>query len=237
MEKNQITSSRFPSTSQEMSISEFIEKYWSLGGYRQVGNQFSNMDKFDYLYVIDKDILQKRRAANDKYLAMIKDEEAKHGVRFVSWMEYPPHLDKAREAYLNELEQLDPLVTNITGEFDAGFVSHSQHVSQGVEKTYSPSPNILRMSWNTTRSIGAGLTTALLKNGIRNTATRTMRMDVVILKPLRKSIQKRQSYRLVAPMLNKSGRMANIARFLPRLGWVVVCHRNNLAISTISVTR
>lgn len=147
MEKNQITSSRFPSISQEMSISEFIEKYWSLGGYRQIGNQFSNMDKFDYLYVIDKDILQKRRAANDKYLAMIKDEEAKHGVRFVSWMEYPPHLDKAREAYLNELEQLDPLVTNITGEFDAGFVSHSQHVSQGVEKTYGLTE--LPTNWDT----------------------------------------------------------------------------------------
>ena len=40
-------------TTKEMKLENFVQ-IWNLGGERSVGNQFSNMDKANYLECIDK---------------------------------------------------------------------------------------------------------------------------------------------------------------------------------------
>lgn len=45
-------------TTKEMKLENFVQ-IWNLGGERSIGNQFSNMDKANYLECIDKSAEEK----------------------------------------------------------------------------------------------------------------------------------------------------------------------------------
>lgn len=105
----------------EISMQEFTA-IWNKGGSRNIGNQFSNADKADYLMVVDT------KASNFK-----KQKEAELEVLHTSIPTYslggigrhPVNSeDEKRLRQLRcEIQCIDDIVTNITETFSAGWVS------------------------------------------------------------------------------------------------------------------
>lgn len=118
----------FTST-KEVSLEEFMQ-IWFQGGEMDIGNQYLNMNKYNYLEYIDN-------AAIEKFDELIKARE-----EFIDSLEakgeclrYPlsfKNKEDEQKSYemLSEIEDLQKSYKNIKTVFDAGWVTQSQHIQQ-----------------------------------------------------------------------------------------------------------
>lgn len=126
----------------EVKLEEFID-IWFQGGEMDIGNQYLNMNKYNYLEYIDN-------AAIEKFDELIKarDEFIDSLVEKGECFRYPlTFKNKADEQkcyeMLSEIEDLQKSYKNIKKVFDAGWVTQAHHIPQRnrfTEKEVQPLP-------------------------------------------------------------------------------------------------
>lgn len=107
----------------EVSMAQF-EAMWANGGYTSIGNQYSNMDKADYLQVVDRDaekLKTQKESELEAFHASIPTYTMMGGGRYPERIEDECKLQEMRA----ELRAIDVVVTNVAETFNAGWVSHS----------------------------------------------------------------------------------------------------------------
>ena len=105
----------------EVTLSQF-EEIWKRGGSLSRGSQFSNCDKSDYLLVIDKDAETLRRQKEEE-MEYLLDSIPTHSMMGVGRHPDSPEDEKLLQAKRDEIYSIEPIVTNVTDMFDAGWVS------------------------------------------------------------------------------------------------------------------
>lgn len=109
-------------TTKEMKLENFVQ-IWNLGGERSIGNQFSNMDKANYLECIDK-------SAEEKIVLLQKElDQFMDSIPTISIFGCGRYAERAEDVKIaNQIQEKinfasqKRTVTNITSEFDAGWV-------------------------------------------------------------------------------------------------------------------
>ena len=105
----------------EVTLEEFI-LMWNKGGSRDIGNQFSNADKSDYLMVVDIE------ASNFKKQKEKELEEFHSSIPTYSLGGVGRHPVNAKDALRlhqmrAEVQAINEVITNIVETFDAGWVT------------------------------------------------------------------------------------------------------------------
>lgn len=109
-------------TTKEMKLENFVQ-IWNLGGERSIGNQFSNMDKANYLECIDK-------SAEEKIVLLQKElDQFMDSIPTISIFGCGRYAERAEDVKIaNQIQEKinfasqKRTVNNITSEFDAGWV-------------------------------------------------------------------------------------------------------------------
>lgn len=99
---------------------------WAHGGYKSIGNQYSNGDKSEYLLVFDR----KAEELRDRKLAEVeafRDSIPTYTMMGIGKHPVNPEDEIELRAMIDELNNLSAKtqVTNVAEVFDAGWVSHS----------------------------------------------------------------------------------------------------------------
>lgn len=116
----------------ETTLAQF-NSLWNKGGFRSIGNQFSNCDKADYLSVVDT----KAKALKDKKEAEMEAFHASipaYTMGGVGRHPVNPEDERKLRAMREEIQAIDEEVTNVTETYDAGWVSSGLHAA-GASKT------------------------------------------------------------------------------------------------------
>lgn len=113
---------------------------WNRGGFRAIGNQFSNCDKADYLMVVGtkaSNLKKQKEKEMEAFHAAIPTHTMGGGVgRHPDNPEDEERLRQMRD----EIRAIDDVVTNITETFDAGWVSAGLHATGASKTTQSVAP-------------------------------------------------------------------------------------------------
>ena len=105
----------------EVTIEEFTAM-WNKGGSRDIGSQFSNCDKSDYLMVVDikaSNFKKQKEAELEAFHASIPT----HSIGGVG--KHPDKLEDSLRLYQlrAEVQAINEVITNIVETFDTGWVS------------------------------------------------------------------------------------------------------------------
>lgn len=126
----------------EVKLEEFM-RIWFQGGEMDIGNQYLNMNKYNYLEYIDNAAIEKFDElikARDEFIASLeaKGECLRYPLSF-------KNKEDEQKCYemLSEIEDLQKSYKNIKTVFDAGWVTQAHHIPQRnrfKEKEVQPLP-------------------------------------------------------------------------------------------------
>lgn len=122
----------------EITLTQFAS-LWNKGGFRAIGNQYSNCDKADYLVVIDKKV-QELKSQKEEAMEAFHASIPTYTMGGVGRHPVNPEDARKLRSMREEIQAIDEVVTNITETYDAGWVSAGLHATGASKTTQSVPP-------------------------------------------------------------------------------------------------